>query len=334
MKINCYDTFSPLKEAILGSVSPNVIDSIQDSNKKTVMRDVLAYINEDLCEIEKTLRALGVCVHRPDVDIDFSANLVTPFFNVKGNRIPLAPSDIILAHADKIIITASGDRSRFFEQLCYNRIFDYYSCSPIINMPMPRLADDLYHNVTGDGYFNNNEPLIDAANVQVFGRDIFLTSPLSANQKGIHWLQTIIGPEYRFHVLPDRFSGHIDNVFNIVRPGLLVSNHPKESLPDFFKSWKVIHADPLQRPMPDLISTNVQDDDFANTVIDINLICIDADHVMMMSYLKDSVLTKELENHGIQPIFVPMRYAHFVNQGLKCMIQDTVRLGSLEDYTC
>lgn len=333
MKINCYDTFSPLKEVILGSVSMNVIDSIQDENKKEIMRDTLAYVNEDLLEIEKTFQEFGVHVHRPDTDFDFSANLITPFFSIKGSRIPLAPSDIILAHADKIIITSGGDRLRFFEQICYSKIFDHYSDSAIINMPMPRLDDRLYLDAPEKYYFNNNEALIEAANVQLFGKDIFLTKALTANQKGIHWLKTIIGSEYRFHILPDRLSGHIDNVFNILRPGLLVSNHPKSELPDFFESWEVIHVTPLQRTVPDLISTSVQDDDFCNTLLDINLVCLDADHVMVMSHLKDSDLIKEIEKHKIQPIFVPMRYCHFINQGLKCMIQDTIRLGSLEDYT-
>jgi glycine amidinotransferase len=333
MKINCYDTFTKLEEVVLGSISMSVINSIVDDNKKAIMKDVLFYIDEDLSSIEKILKDFGVVVHRPDTNIDFGTDFRTPYFGIKGSHVPLAPSDIILAHADKMIITCGADRSRFFEQLCYNKIFEHYSDSMIINMPMPRLEDSLYQNIEGNiDYFNNNEPLIDASNIQCFGRDIFMTKSLTANQKGIQWIQKIIGTEYRFHVLPKQLTGHIDNVFNILRPGLLVSNHHKHELPEYFSSWDVVYPENLRRPEPELISTNIQDDDFINTFLDINLVCLDQNTILVSEWLKDSDLIRQLESYQINPIFVPMRYAHFVNQGLKCMIQDTVRQGSLEDY--
>lgn len=334
MKINCYDTFTDLREVILGSVNDSVLDCIDNPDKRTIMADVLAGVQEDLSTTQQILESFGVRVHRPCTDSDFSQQISTPWFDLRGHHLPMTPSDLLLAQANKIIITASADRTRFFEQVFYKSVFEYYQDSLVLSMPMPRLHDSLYHNVDSQhDYFNDDEPLIDAANIQLFGKDIFVTRSLTANQKGINWIKQAIGPQYRYHVMPDYMSGHIDSVFNILRPGLVFSNLDKHQLPDMFANWSVIQTvpDPVTSQQQ-FLTGNVQDDDFANTVLDVNVVCIDQHHVLVHEWMKENAVVRQLEQHGITPVFAPMRYSHFINQGLKCMIQDTVRAGNLEDY--
>lgn len=335
MKINCHNTFGQLKEIILGDICTSVLDTIDNRAKRSIMEDVLAQTKEDLEKIEKQLQSFGVNVLRPDLLTDYSTSLSTPFFTMHGSHLPLSPRDILLAVGDQLIITSTADRTRFFEQLAYHKIFDRYSESKIISMPMPTLSDSVYENVKQGHYFNNQEPLLDGSNVQLYGKDIFLTQMQTASTKGITWLKNIIGDEYRYHVMPENFIGHIDCVFNILKPGVLLSSVSKKHLPDFFQDWDVIvhgkKASSVKYSL-DFISENIQDDDFENTILDINILNIN-DHTLMINQdLKDTDLPIELEKRGFNIVFSGLTYVHFVNQGLKCILQETVRDGVLEDY--
>ena len=81
-----------------------------------------------------------------------------------------------------------------------------------------------------------------------------------------------------------------------------------------------------------LITENVQDDDFSINEFSCNVISLDPNTVLIYEWLKDSQMVKELEKHNITPVFAPMKYCHFINQGFKCITLDTVRKGTLEDY--
>jgi glycine amidinotransferase len=346
MKVNCYNTFDKLEEMVLGSLDFSVLDGIPNLNKRNIMQDVLYQTDSDFNDIVKILNGFGTKVHRPDCSsVDFSKTYKTPFYELSGIHIPLSPRDIIFIAGDEICLMSSGDRTRFFEHLFYKNVLEYYEDSHIISMPMPRLHDDLYFDADDRiedsvknhcDYFNNSEPLLDAANIQMYGKDIFVTSKVSANDRGIQWLQKYCNKnQYRLHVLGSPFNGHIDTHFNILRPGLVLSYFDKKHLPEFFKNWTVIqtHGDPrVSDHESQLITENIQDDDFSINEFSCNVISLDPNTVLIYEWLKNTKMVKELEKHKITPVFAPMKYCHFINQGFKCITLDTVRKGTLEDY--
>ena len=79
----------------------------------------------------------------------------------------------------------------------------------------------------------------------------------------------------------------------------------------------------------------LQDDDFDNTVLGINILSVNTDTIMLDDHLRNNTyLQQQLERYRIEPIFVPMTYAHFFNQGLTCITLDTVRdTAECVDYT-
>ena len=71
---------------------------------------------------------------------------------------------------------------------------------------------------------------------------------------GIKWLERHLGDEYKMHILSFRDSNpmHIDGTFNVIGPGLVISNpdRPCNQLQMFEKAgWKIVDA-PLP-VMPD-----------------------------------------------------------------------------------
>lgn len=342
MKINCHDTFSPCKEVILGDINNTLLDTVENENQKFILKDVIHETKEDLENIQKVLESFDISVLRPNVNANFSCPIATPYFETYGWHLPLTPRDIFFIYEDKFIVTTPMDRNRYFEHHCYENIIQYYfdNDSQILSMPFSALSETTYLNINEEyQYFNNDFPMISAANIMKYGKDIFIIDSMSANKKGAQWIKRQLGDEYRVHTLPECFSGHIDSIINILKPGVVSSVAGKSLLPDFFKNWEVICLEDtdlrkmsIQNDSALLISDNIQDDDFEGTYLGYNMFPIDQEHVLLNSFTDKSIL-KQLEKNKITPVFADIQHSNFLNQGHTCCILDTVRDSNLEDYT-
>jgi len=343
MKVNSHNTFDKLQEVILGSVDLSVTDSVENLNKRYILEQIISHTAEELNIVQKQLEDFGVKVLRPQTStIDFSKKCATPFFDVDGHRLPLTPRDIFFTYEDMIINTFCADQNRFFESLPYKDILQRYMNygSHVISMPMPSLDESIYEdeqNIPDFGYYNNSFPMVSAANFQKYGKDILYSGYMTINESALQWFKRQLGDKYRFHQMPQNIRGHIDACINIVKPGVVVSNFPKSKLPDFFQSWTVITDQDIFRnrehdALPEMISENIQDDDFEDTHLGLNIFSIDQEHAMVYDTTKPSLL-KQLEKNGITPVPVKFTHTHFLNQGFTCITLDTVRDSSLEDYT-
>lgn len=328
--INCYNTFDPLKEMILGDVDHSVIKNCDPSQRERLSH-IFDRTKQELNEMQKVFEELGIKVYRPTpVPNDF---IKTPYWSSKGIKIPLTPRDVILTLGNTVIETASWQKERIFETYYYRDILSK-SGSPWISMPVPR------HDYSTIDYdiIPDQDPILDAPAVLKYGKDLFVSAGGSHNQKGVDWLHNVF-PEYRIHQLEQPFKGHLDSHITILRPGLLMTYHPTEQLPDFFKDWQVIHVNPAKdRTISDnqrLIDEKIQDDDFGNTVLAVNTLSIDRNKVVMVEHYKGNEhLMEQLAQHDIEVIFVKMTYSHFFNQGLTCITNDLNRdTNGLIDYT-
>lgn len=342
MKINCHNTFDPLQEVILGSLSASVTETITNLNKRYIVEQIINDTVEDLDEISKILQKFGVTVMRPDVSsIDFSKFCSTPYFDLSGHKIPLTPRDLFFVYNDTIINTANADQNRYFESLFYNKILKNYmdQDSHVVSMPMPTLDESIFedeNNIPEFGYYNDSFPMVSAANFQKYGKDIFYSAYSTINNSAFKWFKRQLGNEYRFHAMPIQVRGHIDACINILKPGVIASNLAKKQLPKYFTNWTVITDQEILKnraynALPEFISDNIQDDDYENTVLGLNMFSIDQENVLVYDTTKSTHL-KQLEKAGINPVPVQFRHTHFLNQGFTCITLDTVRTGSLEDY--
>lgn len=335
--INCYNTFDSVSEILLGDVDHSVIDYCDPAQK-----DKITYIfdktKQELNDFQTLLEGRGICVHRPNTVNN--TEVKTPYWQSQGLKIPLTPRDNFLTVGDSIIETASWQKERFFESFYWRDTFlqlldrgaRWYS------MPMPRHNSD-YLVFDFDDDVPNQDPLLDNPALLQYGKDIFVSGGNSHNQLGLTWLKNMF-PDYRYHRLDKRiFKGHLDSHLCILRPGLLLTYHSRDNLPDFFDNWNIIHVNPDhdQTVSKDqtLIDDKIQDDDFANTVLAVNTLSLDPNTVVMYDfYRSNSYLMKQFDKHKIEIVFTKLTYSHFFNQGVTCLTRDLVRhTDGLIDYT-
>lgn len=306
MKIYCNDTYSTLREVIVGKLH---ISAVANNPHNELLTQIVAETNQELDNIVTNLEKFGVKVHRPGVDVDFGKQWSNGYITVTGSNLPLSPRDLFFVYQDKIIVTNNFEQNRYFEHLCYEDILVNYmdQGSSVISMPQPQDPD-------------SNFPIASAANFQKYHEHIFYSSECSANTRGIQWFKNMLGKEYEFHELP--LSGHVDARFNIVGDRTVVTNLAE--LPEFFNEWNVISGN--FAPINDVqyISEHLQDDDAENTDLNTNVFNIDPQHIMLFDTTPNNIVS-QLENDGYIPVPVKLSHAHFLNQGLTCMILDTVR---------
>lgn len=328
--INCYNSFDPLQEIILGDVDDSVIKNC-DPDQQEKLKHIFAKTKSELHEIQKVLEKTGVVVHRPTLIPNNGVR--TPYWDSKGIKIPLTPRDVILTLGNTVIETASWQKERIFETYNYRDIL-LQSKSPWVSMPLPR------HNHEGNltDEIPNTDPILEAPAILKYGKDLFVSAGGCHNQKGVQWLQTNF-PEYRIHQLQEPLLDHLDSHLTILRPGLLLTHHDRSVLPKFFKDWDIVQVNPKHdREISDkqsLIDHKIQDDDFANTVLAVNTLSIDRNTVVMYDiYKHNKHLTEQLNKHNIDVIYVKFTYAHFFNQGVTCITNDLARnTKGLIDYT-
>ena len=328
MTINCFNTFDTVKEIMLGDVDHNVLDFC-DAAQRLRLNHIFNKTKKELDQIQKIFESRDIKVHRP-VSIN-NTEVCTPYWNSMGTKIPLTPRDIFLVMGNDIVETASWQKERMFETYYWRDLLikQLQSGNRWHNMPLPRHD---YKNIAVDfdDLVVEQDPILDSAAILKYGKDIFISGAGSHNELGRQWLQAMY-PGFRYHQLDKNvFKGHLDSHLAILRPGLLLTYHKKENLPEYFKNWDIIYVNPEYDKSLSLSQTlvddKIQDDDFANTVLAVNTLSLDTNTVMMYGHYKNNqYLLNQFNKYQIEIIFVDLTYSHFFNQGMTCLTNELDR---------
>lgn len=327
--INSHNTFSPLKEMILGDVDKDSI-KFDDPRRQKRVEHIFDKTKKELDQFQHILESRGIVVHRPTHIKNVPIH--TPYWSMPGTKIPLTPRDLFLVLGDTLIEMAMCEKERLFEPFYYREILldQFNQGAKWLAMPMPR-HDYSQHVADTNDDIPNQDPIIDAPSCLRYGKDILVNTRGSGNMLGYKWLKSIFGDRYKFHeVNIPGVIGHLDAHFSVIRPGLLLTHHSKSSLPDLFDGWEVIQLDPTQDRIKSQsqmeIDSRVQDFDFANTVLSVNCLGLDQNTIVMWDHYKEEKqLVDALEKHKVETIFVPFTYSHFFNQGVNCVTLDLNR---------
>lgn len=296
-------------------------------------QQVIEEAEEDLNEFVAVLDELGVTVKRPDT-WPHEAKFSTIHWESEGYY-NYCPRDVLLVVGDQIIETPNVIRSRYQETFSYRSLLlDYMkSGAKWYSAPKPMLLDSLFEGYDPEKPMpRNDEPAFDAANILRFGYDLLYLVSATGNEMGGHWLQSILGDEFRVHFMKDVYYGsHIDSTFVALRPGLILCNPARineDTLPGIFKQWEVIYSPPMEntdRYAPDYLSKCIGSDwiDMNAFSINPNLVVVDRDQ---------TALIKLLETHGLDVIPIKLRHSKLMGGGFHCITLDTRRKGTLERY--
>lgn len=295
---------------------------------------------EEFCNI---LRHEGVEVRRPDI-IDHSVEFNTPDFQSKGMYAAM-PRDILLAVGDEIIEAPMAWRARFFEYRAYRPLIKEYfrQGAKWTTAPKPTMSDELYdlnypiknvaerRALAEQGIFvtSEYEPCFDAADFMRAGRDIFAQRSQVTNKMGIEWMRRHLAPKgIRVHEISfqDPNPMHIDATFNIIGPGLVLSNPDRKcNHINMFKKggWKIVK--PPRPLMPDTHPLWM-----ASKWLSMNVLMLDEKRVVCEA--NEGPTIKMFENLGITPVPISLRFANSLGGAFHCWTCDVRRRGTLESY--
>uniref|UniRef100_H3CVS6 Glycine amidinotransferase n=1 Tax=Tetraodon nigroviridis TaxID=99883 RepID=H3CVS6_TETNG len=295
---------------------------------------------EEMCNI---LRHEGVTVRRPE-PIDWSVEYKTPDFTSTGMYAAM-PRDILLVVGNEIIEAPMAWRSRFFEYRAYRPMIKEYfrKGAKWTTAPKPTMADELYDQtymdcqhedriaMVSEGNFvtTEHELCFDAADFIRAGKDIFAQRSHVTNLLGIEWMRRHLAPDYNVHTISfkDVNPMHIDGTFNIIGPGLVLSNpdRPCQQIEMFEKAgWTIVKPPtpliPDDHPM--WLSSNW---------LSMNVLMLDEERVMVEA--NETTTQKMFERlAGIETIKVNIRHANSLGGGFHCWTTDVRRRGTLQSY--
>jgi len=323
--INVWDEFTQLQEVVLGNVDPALVDYL-DVEEAELVREVFYQTQEDLNTIEHIYTKCGIEVNRPNITSKTSQLVCTPTFDTPGVRNPLSPRDPFIVLGNTILETACYKPECHFEYVYYKQMFTHkwnkYKCG-WQRMPQPLLIQD----VDADA-----EPVLDAAQICRLGDTLVVSNTGAANASGVRWLRQHFD-NYSIIEANTPVSGHIDAQLKILRPGLLISPHPLEHLPDCFANWTKLDAleEHIEYPTTGIM---FRDDDVGNTYPSTGIISLNEHTVFLYEHYKHThnYYIKQLEKHGIDVIFVPFRHSHWFSQCLTCITLELHRAGTNENY--
>lgn len=389
-KLNSHNEWDKLKEIIVGSAEGTVanltwlnqepipkdkLDEAKKLAKEACPDYVMDEVKEDLDNLATTIQKEGIIVHRPKV-FDQSSFFSTPFWSSNSNNCYNA-RDLNIVVGNKLIESPSMVHSRYYETTAYYNIFysymkngfewiagpkpvlNYDTLEPLFENEEDReiTAEDILHKKLTKGRIEKlhkvpeKEILFEAANTLRMGKDLLYLVSSSGNEKGAHWLQQVLGDEYKVHTTSSIYrSSHIDSTILCLRPGLVLLNDTRvneTNCPEIFKSWdKIWFSDvaptsddelELQKNIREPIGKRLIELGFKTNLLDmsspwvgLNFLSISQDTVIVESRQKN--LIKMFESKGFTVIPTQMRHMYTQGGGIHCATLDTVRESKLESY--
>ena len=342
--------WDPLKEIIIGTaINANIPDNdlshhatnyahltaeeYAQSPKGRYPEHVYKEAEEDLEGLVSVLEQAGVTVHRPDTSvIDFTSTVSNGLWESTQYE-AYCPRDSVTVISDTIIEGAMSLRARYHETFLFNKLFKEKSMQGArwLPMPKPMLQDNLFKLQPGkDPSVNNNEPILDPANLIRCGYDIMYLISNTGNEQGAQWLQNTLGDAFNVHMMHDLYSwAHVDSTIMPLRPGLVVLNATrvdKDKVPELFKSWdKIWYTEEMCVGQPCLENYAP-----ASAWIGMNTLSIDPNTVIVPS--EEVGLMREMNKHGVDTVPIQMRHMRTLAGGPHCVSTDLVRNGPLESY--
>ena len=142
-------------------------------------------------------------------------------------------------------------------------------------------------------------------------------------KKIIIWLHD----ENKYKVSITRYGWHMDGLYSILKPGVIVAVKELPELEKIYPKWDICYLDQqqIEKPIEHKWGGNYKESNY-----DVNILSIDQENCIVPS--KNKPLLQFLEKHKINPIISSFRDKAFWDNGIHCVTQDLYREGDKHDY--
>ena len=138
----------------------------------------------------------------------------------------------------------------------------------------------------------------------------------------LQWLS-----ENKYKVSITRHGWHMDGVYSILKPGVIVASRDLPELETIYPRWDICYptAEQVQEPIQ-----HNWGGDYKESNYDINILSVNEENCIITK--ENKVLFNFLEKNKINPIVSEFRDKQFWDNGIHCVTQDLYREGEMEDY--
>ena len=124
-----------------------------------------------------------------------------------------------------------------------------------------------------------------------------------------------------------RHGWHMDGVYSILKPGVIVATHDLPTLQDIYPDWDVCYLQPGQK------QSHVDHEwggNSAESCYDVNILSVDEQNCVVTG--TNDTLESFLGKHNINTVVCEFRHKEFWDNGVHCFTQDLYREGVKEKY--
>jgi N-dimethylarginine dimethylaminohydrolase len=317
--------WDPLKSAIVGiadnaripesSISLRTVNYADLSFSEYLNVKHGLYPKQVIDEANEDLEILCEFLREQDVDVFRPASNEPNYYNY-------CPRDTALIHDDIILATPMALSSRRDEWRASKKHFEL---DKLVVAPLPENFETYNSGCLGNPdilALHEHEPIFDAANILRCNDDLFYLVSNTGNKKGAEYLQKVVGPTKRVHIIENVYSYiHLDSTIALLREGLMLLNPSRiksvDQLPEVLRSWDIIWA-----PEPVDIG-HYPGYCNASKWVSVNLLSINPNLVVLEEHQHN--LRIELEKYKIDCALLPMRHARTMGGTFHCVTLDLIR---------
>jgi N-dimethylarginine dimethylaminohydrolase len=341
IKINCWNEYDRLRTVILGSLFDlDAIPTMYQGKDQEAFVKIVEESTEDLNNIKNILEQCNVQVLRPKQPKNYNYLIGN---SIKNHCPTIGVRDCFMAYGDIFFQTYTSNTLRRFESFwvedIINQIVTDGNLVATANEPNIDIKTDYLDKVKKEetwlasyqGAFKHKN-LVHCAGILKHNKTAFSHSNIGTSI-GKQWIKKWL-EHIEVEMLECEGFGHIDATTSILGPDLIISSNADD--PFWSKFNNRIKVNPSKEKTKSLnnyeIMTQVSkpgswlyewQGHFQQFSINTNLLMIDPNRVLI-SYHDDDIW-RQLQSHGIEPIYAPWRHGKFWTGGLHCITCDLHR---------
>lgn len=289
--IKGYSTFDPLKHCIVGrGHTPQAIMRRFGNSRYT---EPLIKIME---ETEEDLTSLSNTL----TGLGVQCWRPEAQLEVRPKSSPIAPRDHFCVIGEKLLVGKMVPGFNHIIKQIDRRSIKMYLDTDVSSANMIRCGDHIHWDIHKSVTKHNEERIID-------------------------WLG-----ERGYRVTVTRNGWHMDGVYSIIKPGVIVASEEFSQLEEMYPKWDILRLVPVKCDVDvDLQKiVGISNTDAPN--YDVNILSVDQNTCLLTS--SNYELRKFLDRHRVASLVVDFRHRAFWDNGIHCLTQDLYREGSLETY--